>query len=260
MLARARFRPALLIALLALVTAASAAGNACACNGSSLREALMGKSSADGRGEDDSQPAVGRYEAGDGEHFIFDRTGAVALLRFEHSEEVWALRASSAPGGDVIYRNDLNEPVLRLTRQCGVTLYTSRWPQGEPVAFVTAEPAARPPRVSPATLVQTANIATVRIGRAIGRPSFLLKVEGQEGTEFIFADTIAVVADTLIKMASFAQGRPYARGVRQVHIHPGKKMEVKYRGGVLDVTVRPQDGIAGRPSSSRIARSIVSAG
>jgi hypothetical protein len=260
MLKPVRRRPANVFALIALTAAAAlTGGNAYACNGSSLRFALMGKNSDDGRGVDSSAP-VARYEAGDGDRFIFDRSGTVGLLRFEHSEEVWALRPTPGPGGDVIWRNDLDQPVLRLTRLCGLTLFTTHAPQGEPVAFTGEAPPPRQPRVSPATLIQTLNLATVRVGRATGRSNFQIRAEGQPGSEFVFADTIAVTADTLIKMASFREGRPYARGVREIHIHAGKKVEVKYRGGVLDLTIRPQDGVAGRPSSSRIARTIVSAG
>jgi hypothetical protein len=241
---------------MALAAAALASGNAYACNGSSLRDMLMGHTGQDGRG-DQTSPLVARYEAGDGDRFIFDRTGNVGLLRFEHSEEVWALRPSPAPGGDVIYRNDVDQPVLRVTRLCGITLFTSHAPQGEPVAIIGEIPPSRPPRISPATLLQTSNLAMIRIGRATGRPSFQLKAEGQQGMEFVVADTIAVVADTLLKMAALRDGRPYARSVKQVRIHPGKKTDVKFRGGVLEVIIRPQDGVAGRPSSSRIARAIV---
>lgn len=259
MLANARLRPAHFFALFVLLAASLAGGNAFACNGHSLRDMLMRKSPEDSRG-DGSSPVVGRYEAGDGDRFIFDRSGNVGLLRFEHSEEIWALKPTPAPGGDIIYRNDVDEPVLRMTRLCGLTLFTNHAPQGEPVALIGDASPARPPHVSAAYLIQALNLATVRVGRATGRPSFQIKAEGQAGMEFVFADCIAVVADTLIKMASIREGRPYVRGVRLVYIHAGKKMDVKYRGGVLDVTVRPQDGVAGRPSSTRIAKTIVGAG
>ena len=60
-----------------------------------------------------------------GEGFIFDRSGSRPLLRFERREETWVLRPTAAPRGDIIYRNDAGDQVLRVTPGGGMTVYTS---------------------------------------------------------------------------------------------------------------------------------------
>ena len=42
------------------------------------------------------QPETGRYRSESGESFVFDRSGARPLFRFETRNEVWALRANAA--------------------------------------------------------------------------------------------------------------------------------------------------------------------
>src|SRR3569623_2101136 len=190
----------------------------------SLREARTGSTAQDGRSHAHAPP-IARYVSGDGGRFVFDRTGNVALLRFEHSEEVWALRATPAPGG-------------------------------EPAQLVGAAPASRPNHVSTQALAQLLQASMLRVARASGLPQFKMHAEG-DGEPFLYADTIVVTTDTLLKMASMREGRPYVKRIREVYIHPGSRMAARLRNGVLEVILSPRAGIAGRPSSSRIAKAIV---
>ena len=79
-----------------------------------------------------SLPPSARYVAGTGQGFTLDVTGARPLLRFDRSTEIWVLRPTPAPRGDIIYRNDNGDQVLRVTPDGGVTLYTTAAPQGRP--------------------------------------------------------------------------------------------------------------------------------
>src|SRR3569833_1811134 len=109
----------------------------------SLREALTGSTAQDGRSHAHAPP-IARYVSGDGDRFVYDRTGNVALLRIEQSEEVRALRATPAPSGDTIYKNDIGETVLRSSRLGGLTRGAARGPGGGPARRGGAAPAARP--------------------------------------------------------------------------------------------------------------------
>ena len=60
-------------------------------------------------------PPTGRYVAESGEAFILDRSGQRPLLRFDRRDETWVLRPTAAPRGDVIYRNDAGDQLLRVT-------------------------------------------------------------------------------------------------------------------------------------------------
>jgi hypothetical protein len=259
MLESVRIRPALLFAAAGLAWAA-VAGPCLAGKGerhpvTSLRDALIGSEAEDGRAA--AAPPVAKYVSSDGDRFIFDRSGPVALLRFDRADEIWALHPTPAPGGDVIYRNDIGQPVLRATRLGGLILFTPHQPMGEAAALVGEAPASKIPRGTLNMLMQTVSNATLRIGRATGHP-VQIHAEGQ-GSEFLFADTLNVIADTITKMGALREGKPFLVNLREVHVHPGRRMDARMRGGVLDIAVDTTQGIAGRPSSGRIAQAIVSA-
>jgi hypothetical protein len=260
MLENVRIRPALLIAAAGLAWLVAQA-DVCLARGdgrpaTSLRGALMGSEANDGRSRQ-AGPPVAHYVAGDGDRFILDRSAPIALLRFEHNEEIWALRPTPAPGGDIIYRNDVNQPVLRATRLGGLILFTPHQPFGEAVAYAGDAQPSHLPHVTVNALIQILGVSTLRVGKALGR-NVQVRADGK-GSEFLFADTLTVVADTLVKMSQLPEGRPYLRSIRGIYIHLGNRMDARLHNGVLDVSVSPRDGIAGRPSSVRIARAIVDA-
>jgi hypothetical protein len=252
-----RIRPAHLLAAAGLAWAVSLAGAAWAHGDHhpvTLRGALRGSEADDGRGQ--QAPPVARYMAGDGDRFFLDRSGSVALLRFERADEVWALHPTPAPGGDVIYRNDLGQPVLRASRLGGLTLFTPHQPMGEAVAMLGEAPASKIPRASISALSQVLNVSTIRIGKAVNR-NIVVHAVGGAGSEYIFADTLNITADTIVKMSQLRDGRPYLANMREVFVHPDKKTSVRYHNGVLDIAIAPKDGVAGRPSSGKIAWTIV---
>ena len=74
------------------------------------------------------------------------------MLKFQDSPEVWALHPAPAPRGDMIYKNDLGEPVLRATRLGGYTLFTDARPSGEAVSFAGGAPPLRLLGLSPQAL------------------------------------------------------------------------------------------------------------
>ncbi|OGN46905.1 MAG: DUF4908 domain-containing protein, partial [Caulobacterales bacterium GWE1_67_11] len=114
-------------------------------------------------------PPSARYVAGTGQGFVLDVTGSRPLLRFDRSTEIWVLRPAPAPRGDIVYRNDNGDQVLRVTADGGMTLYTTTAPQGSPVS-PSGEAA---PLLAPAlTAVQLWNYIirqSDRASRALGR-------------------------------------------------------------------------------------------
>ena len=62
-------------------------------------------------------PPVARYQLDIGESFVLDRVDRdQALIRFEGGSEIWALKGVPGAHGDMIFKNDVGEPVLRATR------------------------------------------------------------------------------------------------------------------------------------------------
>ncbi|MBW8304342.1 MAG: DUF4908 domain-containing protein, partial [Brevundimonas sp.] len=118
--ARTPLPTAMAIALAAAVlTLLPIASEAAAQNRGNV-QAELSRSLRDRRPSTPAPPPVGRYVADSGEGFILDRSGRHPLLRFDRRDETWVLRPSAAPRGDVIYRNDAGEQVLRVTAGGGM--------------------------------------------------------------------------------------------------------------------------------------------
>ena len=99
-----------------------------------IREAMVGAAARDSHMH---LPRVGRFISETGSIFILDRSGPAALFRFEHSPEIWALRPTAGPGGDIIYKNDLDQPVVRVSRLGALTVFTTQRPLGAPATRTT---------------------------------------------------------------------------------------------------------------------------
>jgi hypothetical protein len=115
-------------------------------------------------------PTSARYETDEGSVFIFDRSEPRPLLKFEDDPEIWVLQPAPGPRGDVIYRNDLGEEMLRATSLGGMTIFTDKRPGGSPAALDGASPPLRITPLSPAGLFSRFYQASIRASRAAGRP------------------------------------------------------------------------------------------
>ncbi|MGO4409523.1 MULTISPECIES: DUF4908 domain-containing protein [unclassified Brevundimonas] len=200
-------------------------------------------------------PPPGRYVSEAGQSFMLDRAGSLTLLRFERSSETWALRPSSAPRGDTIYRNDAGEQVLRVTASGGVTVYTSRSPGGSPVSLSGPAASLEPPTLGP---VQMFNLMTRRSGvvsEAMGR-LVRINVFGEE-SEALCIEALIVTTDAVVRIARSPSARPFLERLRSITIVEGSRASVSYAQGDLRVVVDPKRGIAGRPSSARVIRAVI---
>ncbi|WP_293360752.1 DUF4908 domain-containing protein [Phenylobacterium sp.] len=195
---------------------------------------------------------VGCFMSEDGRIFTLDRTQPSPLLKFEDSPEVWALLPSPAPRGDVIYKNDLGQPMLRATRLGGFTLFTDKRPSGEAVSRAGGCGPLRLMLISPQALGERMLQASVRSGRAARRP-VLFEAEATPNSAALIADAALVVTLAYLRIASDG-GRPMLAKVGKVQFSEGKKAQVSFSGGVLRIIVAPSQGLAGRPSSERVEK------
>lgn len=217
--------------------------------GSVLRDALFGASPNEQRRVE--PPPVARYVSETGEEFVLDRTTSRPLLRFESSAEVWALSPQPGPRGDVIYKNDLGEQVLRATKIGGLTLFTRHRPEGSAAALSGVSAPLRLAPMGPNALLQRLAQASGRASKAAGR----LIPFGADATPLsapLIADAATLAAEGLARAVQ-QKGKAAVGPVKKIYIAQGKKPAVEIKDGVLVVTVSPQMGLAGRPSSQRIA-------
>jgi hypothetical protein len=244
---RTASRRALVAALLGAF-ALGAAGPAEAANPvDRLRDSLARRP-----GNGVSGPPLARFVSEEGRVFILDRTQSTPMLKFEDSPEVWVLVPSPAPRGDVIYKDEMGEPVLRATRVGGLTLFSDQRPNGEAVSLAGGGAPLRLQPLSPAALGERLLQASYRSGRAARRTIVFEARRVTPAGSALVADAALVTSLAFMRMAERRGGRGALGPFTVVRFEEGKKPSVTLKDGVLRIVVAPAQGLAGRPSSKRI--------
>ncbi|MBX3477104.1 MAG: DUF4908 domain-containing protein [Brevundimonas sp.] len=215
-------------------------GNVQAEQSQSLRDRLFSR----------NLPANGRYVSETGQGFILDRSASTPLLRFDRSVETWVLRPTPAPRGDVLYRNDAGDLVLRVTPDGGMTLYTRAAPGGSPVTLAGPGESLAPPALGPVQLFNLMARRSALVSSTLGR---LVEINlSVDRSEALSVDALIVTTDAVIRMARSATARGYLTRLRSITIVEGDRVSATYARGDLRIVVDPDRGPAGRPSSARI--------
>ena len=215
-----------------------------------LRDFLFG-----GRTAERAMPPVARFRADNGDGFVLQRFGANALLKFEDSSEVWALNGVGGPRGDTIFKNDVGDPVLRMTRLGGFTLFTGEQPDGLAVSMNgAAGPLKTPGPIGPSALFQALAGSSARASRAAQHLiSFVVVPDATPKTDWLFADAAILCSEAFVRLAQQgAEGRNLAARFGRVEFLTGGSVQAMASSGVVRITVAPGKGVAGRPSSQRI--------
>jgi hypothetical protein len=222
---------------------------ALALEGSTLGDVLFGAPRA-------AAPAVSRYEVGNGSFVLDTAAGKQAYLKFEDSPEIWALRPTAGPRGDIIYKNDMGEPVVRATRLGGVTIFTPGEPDGMPAAFIGQGVAPRMMRdMEPEALFNIFVQASARVSRMA---QHLVVFEGAQditpASAPVYADAAILTSQAFTRVGNRGkEGRMLVARFVKVEFNAGKDAAASAKGQVVRITVCPDQGVAGRPSSERIA-------
>ena len=222
----------------------------------SLKDALLSQRGFSGSRRP-PPPPVARYVSETGSAFVLDRTSPLPLLKFENSAEVWVLSPQPASRGDVIYRNEMGEPMLRATKLGGMILFTDESPNGAAAALVGKAPSIQPPSVlSPIALYQRMGQASLRASRAAQRQMpFETLQDARPETSVLIAESATVTAEAFERMARNGDRSILAR-ITRVVLAEGHKPGATLKNGALVVTYAPGQGVAGRPSSKRIVKVI----
>lgn len=221
-------------------------GNIQADQSQMLRERVFGRGLA----------PTGRYTTEDGRTFVLDHSGGRPLLRFADSNEVWVLRATPAPRGDILYRNDNGEVVLRSTPSGGVTVYSPSTPSGEPASPIGPASGLERPQLSAMQLVQYLIHQSSQASRAVGHLVVFNAEEISPGSETLVAEAAAAAVEALTRMSRASNMRDQAQRVRRIVIVEDAETPVRLSGGALFISVYPDQGPSGRPSSARVVRAL----
>jgi hypothetical protein len=245
---QAASRGAISAALLGAIALCAVSPEAAASPGDRLREGLFKHRSGETVG-----PPIARYVSEDGRVFTLDRTQPTPVLKFEDSPEVWALLPNPAPRGDVIYKDDLGEPVLRITRLGGFTLFSQERPNGEAASLAGDGSPLRLAPLGPQAVFERLAQASLRASRAARRP-MLFEAEATPASSALIADAALVTSVAIVQLAQRSDGRSMLSRFSRVRFEEGRKPAVSLADGILRVVVTPAQGLAGRPSSKRIMK------
>lgn len=201
-------------------------------------------------------PPVGHYNSESGEGFTLDRSGQRPLLRFDRRDETWVLRPTAAPRGDIIYRNDAGQQILRMTPGGGMTVFTSRAPGGSPVSLTGPGEALTPPSLGPAQLFQLMTRRSAMLSQSIGR-LVEINIDTDAEAESLTVEALILSTDAVLRIARSPTGRSSLNQLRRIVIVQGSSASVNYRRGELRIVVAPNQGVAGRPSSARVIRAFL---
>ncbi|MBN8551989.1 MAG: DUF4908 domain-containing protein [Caulobacterales bacterium] len=216
----------------------------------SLRDRILG------RGSRREEVSVARFTSQGGPNFILDESGARPMMRFEGSDEIWVLRPSAGLRGDIYYRNDVGEMVLRMTRLGGITLYTASSPGGLPCAVAGAANRLSLPNHDIQLLLRHFMRESVRAGQAAGTDFEITARAVDPSASDVFGDAATLAVDGIVRMGQSRSGRERLSGLRSIIIASGSGPDARRNGETLMLTVAPRLGAAGRPSSARIMRAL----
>lgn len=201
-------------------------------------------------------PPTGRYVAESGEAFVLDRSGQRPLLRFERRDETWVLRPTAAPRGDVIYRNDAGDQVLRVTPGGGMTVYTPRAPGGSPASFSGPGQSLTPPTLGPTQLFQLMARRSAMLSQTMGR-LIEINIDTDGQAEGLAVEALILSTDSVLRIARSPTARSTLDRLRSITIIEGARASVTYARGDLRIVVAPAQGVGGRPSSARVIQAFL---
>ena len=199
---------------------------------------------------------VARFRIDDGRAFVLDRRTPRALLRFDDNPEVWVLAESPGPRGDEIYFNDTGEPILRLTRMGGVTVFTPRRPQGAAATTSGGAAALRLTSIGAAGLSQKLARCGAHVSYVVGRSIRFVAFAADPVSDGLIVDTAGVAEKAIELVARRSGGQLLLAHLRTVDILRGAHPGVRLNGAVLTISVVPSLLYVGRPSSAAIMRAI----
>lgn len=195
------------------------------------------------------QNLVTTYETSGSRRFTLDRSNRnIVLLKFDNSDEVWALNPISGPRGDEFLRNDIGVVMVRITSLGGVTLYTKKDSGGMPAVSKNKGNSIK-------TLEQTysGNIRRV-VSDATDRfeeydiipPKIEIK---DDLPPALVNESILRIFDALEAMPN---GDKASKSIKIIRFNRAPQCFVLLSKGVLEIGLTPGISYSGRPSSLAI--------
>ncbi|HEY7900597.1 MAG TPA: DUF4908 domain-containing protein [Caulobacteraceae bacterium] len=205
-------------------------------------------------------PTVARFRLDEGGDFVLDRSSHSALLRFENGPdatgEIWVVAPSRGPRGDIMFKDDVGDILLRVTKLGGVTAFTTHWPSGAAASLDGKTAPLRLAAMGPTQLYQRLVYASTRSSRAARHLVAFEAPDSDARSAPLLGETAWVAMQAFVSLSAEPRGLAAAAKIRKVVLLHGSKPGVKAQRGAVTVIVDPGDGLVGHPSSARIAQAI----
>jgi hypothetical protein len=201
-------------------------------------------------------PPVARFYIQEGGAFILDRSHNPVLLKFDDSGEIWALSVSRGPRGDILFKDDVGDTLLRATKMGGMTVFTPQRPEGSAAALVGTAGALHDAPMGPTALYQRMILASVRCSHAVRHLVSFEAPDADPRSASLLGDAAALAVEAIVSVAGRPNGKTFAGRVTRVILAVGSRSGVSLQRGELVITVNPAQGLGGHPSSMRIEQAI----
>lgn len=201
-------------------------------------------------------PTVARFNIQEGGAFILDRSHSPALLKFDDAAEIWAVVPSRGPRGDILFKDDVGDTLLRATKMGGMTVFTTRRPEGSAAALVGSGVPLKISPLGPNGLYQRMVLASIRCTHAARHLVGFEAPDADARSAALIGDAASLAVEAIVALAGRPGGKAATGRVAKVLISIGPKPGAVLRHGALIIVVAPAQGLAGHPSSVLIEQAI----
>ncbi|HEY1448677.1 MAG TPA: DUF4908 domain-containing protein [Caulobacteraceae bacterium] len=201
-------------------------------------------------------PIVARFVIDEGGAFVLDRSHRPPTLKFDDSPEIWILTQSRGPRGDILFKDDIGDTLLRATKMGGMTVFTSRRPEGSAAALIGATTPLHLSYMGPAALYQRMIQASIRSTRLTHHLVGFQAPDADVKSAALIGDSASLAVEAMIRVASQPGGGAAVNRINKVVVAKAASPTAWLQHGVLVVYVTPAQGLSGHPSSAKIAQAI----
>lgn len=191
------------------------------------------------------------FERADGRGgFVFDRSAPNPLILPDDGEEIYAVERARAAGGGEVWLTDTGRVMLRRSNLGGWTFFPSDRPDGVIVEPVGQAQALVALPVNEGALEDAANDMVEHLAR-LSRNEIRAEMTALDP----MGDAFMIDTMMMIERAADRAPRRALRSLSVVRMGVGEAPRAQFDGEVLDVSIAPEQGYAGRPSSAIIRQS-----
>jgi len=191
------------------------------------------------------------FERADGRGgFVFDRTAAIPLILPDEGEEIYAVERARASGGGVVWLTDTGRVLLRRSNLGGWTFFPADRPDGVIVEPVGQAQSLNAMPADERDLEAAANDMVEQLAR-LSRNEIRAELTALNP----LGDAYMIDTMAMVERAAERAPRRALRSLVVVRMGVGEAPRVRFDGEVLDISIEPESGYAGRPSSASIRQS-----